>query len=122
MNVGRREDWGTARRGETIYGFLYRAVVHGAIGAFRIEGQRQMRAGRSAWSLRNFVVRYALFTASVWAVLFALGGLTTLGFFLVASAVTIAFMELFNYISHYGVARAEGAASPSTPGSPTTRS
>jgi alkane 1-monooxygenase len=105
VNVGRREDWGTARRGETIYGFLYRAVVHGGLGAFRIEAARLRRRGRSAWSLSNFAIRYALFTAALWSALAIAGGVRTLGFFLVVSAITISFMELFNYISHYGLDR-----------------
>ena len=109
VNVGLREDWGTARRGETIYGFLYRAVVHGFIGAFRIEGKRLERSGKSRWSIGNFAIRYALFATALLVTLYALGGLRTFGFFLVVSAVTIAFMELFNYISHYGLERRPGS-------------
>lgn len=110
VNVGLREDWGTARRGETIYGFLYRAVVHGFVGAFRIEGKRLERNGQSRWSTGNFAIRHSLFLAALCGALHAWGGLLTLGFFLVVSAVTIAFMELFNYISHYGLERATGHA------------
>ena len=110
VNVGRREDWGTARRGETIYGFLYRAVVHGLVGAFRLEAERQEKKGRSRWSIGNFVVRYALFTIALWTGLYVLGGGAMLRFFLIVSVITVAFMELFNYISHYGLERPGGAA------------
>lgn len=108
VNVGLREDWGTSRRGETIYGFLYRAVVHGLVGAFRIEGAKQLRKGKARFGIGNFVVRYGIFTAVLWTSLGLLGGMATLGFFLAVSAVTIAFMELFNYISHYALERPAG--------------
>jgi alkane 1-monooxygenase len=107
VNVGLRRDWGTARRGETIYAFLWRAVVHGYVGGLRIEGARLARRGRSPWSLRNFVVSYSIFVLATWALLGLFGGVLALGFFVVVSLLTIAFMELFNYISHYALERPE---------------
>lgn len=105
VNVGLRHDWGTARRGETIYGFLYRAVVHGFVGGFRLEHARLRRAGRWGWSPANLVVRCTLGTAAMFAGIYALGGLRLVAFHFVVSALTIAFMELFNYISHYALVR-----------------
>ncbi len=105
VNVGLRHDWGTARRGETIYGFLYRAVVHGFVGGFRLEHARLRRAGRWGWSPANLVVRCTLGTVAMFAGIYALGGLRLVAFHFVVSALTIAFMELFNYISHYALVR-----------------
>ena len=115
VNVGLRKDWGTSRRGESIYGFLYRAVVHGYLGGFRIERARLQRHGRRSWSLGNFVVSHTVVMVGSCALIGALGGVRTLAFFLVTSALSIGFMELFNYISHYALERAEPAAGGRSP-------
>ncbi len=113
LNVGLHHDWGTARRGETIYGFLRRALVDGFWGALRLEGDRLKRRGERSWGLGNAVVRSVACGALVWGVIAHVGGARTLAFFVTVSAVTIAFMELFNYISHYALTRPEGSANVS---------
>jgi alkane 1-monooxygenase len=108
VNVGLRDDWGTARRGETIYGFLYRAMVHGFVGGLKIEAARLRRRGRSGYGLGNFVVVYAAVTIVAYVLLAVVAGPRTLLFVLAVSVVSIAFMELFNYISHYALTRTSG--------------
>ncbi len=107
VNVGLRKDWGTARRGETIYAFLYRAVVHGWVGGLRIEAEKLRKRGLAPYSPRNFVVGYSAFVVASWVALGLVAGARTVVFFALASALTISFMELFNYISHYALERPE---------------
>ena len=109
VNVGLRDDWGTARRGESFYGFLYRAMVHGFVGGLRIEAARLRRRGKRGYGIGNFVAVYAAVTLVAWGLLGAFAGLGTLFFVLVVSFVSIAFMELFNYISHYALSRTPAA-------------
>jgi len=117
VNVGLHADWGTARRGETFYGFLYRAVVHGFVGGLRIEAARLRRKGKPAYGASNFVAVYAGVTLATWGLLVRGAGLRAGLFLFVVSAVSIAFMELFNYISHYALTRAPSGrgTAPITP-------
>ena len=118
VNVGLHGDWGTARRGETIYGFLYRAMVHGFVGGLRIEAARLRRRGERGYGLGNFVVVYAAVTVVAWALLAGFAGPRALVFLLVVSVVSIAFMELFNYISHYALTRASSEGRGADPIAP----
>lgn len=104
VDVGRHHDWGTARRGESIYHFLWRAMVHGFAGGVRIEATRRRAIGRHPY-LGNFVVTYAALTVLGWVLLVAFAGFQALVFVIAASIASISFMEMFNYISHYGLER-----------------
>jgi alkane 1-monooxygenase len=110
VDTGRHADWGTARRGETMYRFLARALVDGFVGGLRIEAQRLRRRGAWVWTPANAVVRSVLVTLVVSLALVSAYGAATLAFFAAVSLLTVSLMELFNYISHYALTRDESPA------------
>ncbi len=105
VHAGRHGDWSTARRGETIYRFIARALVDGFRGGLRLEAERLRRRGARVVSLANGVVRSVVTTLSALTTIAAGLGLTALVFTVVSALLTISFMELFNYISHYALER-----------------
>jgi alkane 1-monooxygenase len=106
--LGLREDSDTARRGETIYGFMVRAACRAARESFLSEKSRLAKRGLSVWSFRGDAIRSMLLTASVLAAIGLAAGtaaaLTTLAAFLASRFL----LESFNYLQHYGLVRAPG--------------
>ena len=101
------EDPASARRGETVYGFMVRSVVGQAREAWAFEAQRLARRGGSAFSLNNRVVVYTLIeTALVVAV--GVFSLRALAFLAADAVIAIFLLEAFNYIAHYGLTRRRG--------------
>ncbi len=105
VNAGRRGDWSTARRGESIYAFILRAMVDGFRGGVRLERERLRRRGRSPWTLANGVLRSVVASTAIVVLLAWTTGARGVVLWLVTSLLTISFKELFNYISHYGLVR-----------------
>ncbi len=97
----------TARRGESAYRFIGRAVV-GQVGeAWGFETARLRRRGQRVFSLSNRMLRYGAVELAV-AVAFAALGRVAFGFWLGQAILAIVMLELFNYIAHYGLLRRPG--------------
>jgi alkane 1-monooxygenase len=94
--AGTEQDAATARLGESFYAFLLRTLAGQFREAWRFE---QRRGGQRL--LLDAGVMLALFAT----IGFFLGPRAVV-FFLCQSAVAILVLELFNYIAHYGLARA----------------
>jgi len=105
--VGLRRDWGTARRNESVYAFLIRAVVLAGLASFPMEAARLRQRGLPWWSTQNFALRYLLFQLLSWSCIVIGLGPTTAAVFGSASLMAIVLMEIVNYISHYGLTRAQ---------------
>jgi alkane 1-monooxygenase len=108
--VALRQDWGTARRNESVYAFLVRAVGVAGLASFRLEAARLKRRGLPWWSAQNFVLRYVAFQLLLWTTLYLALGPVTCAVFGFASAMAIVLMEIVNYVSHYGLTRAVDSA------------
>jgi alkane 1-monooxygenase len=100
------EDPTTARRGESAYRFIPRAVVGQAREAWAFEVHRLGRRARPAFSGSNRMLRYAGIEILVGAG-FAAFGAKAFAFWLAQSLLAIIMLELFNYIAHYGLSRRE---------------
>jgi alkane 1-monooxygenase len=106
--VGLVDDPDTARRGESIYGFMLRAAAGATKHAFAGEKARLAKMGYSVWSWRSDVVRSIAAIAAVLGAAYAYAG--------PAAALVIAagfgqgrlLLEAFNYLQHYGIVRAPG--------------
>jgi alkane 1-monooxygenase len=94
-------DPATARRGETVYFFLWRSVLGQLTDAYRFERERLLH--RHSWRNRvsQDLVAYMVVYSSVFAVL---GGRAAV-FVAAQSLVAIVVLELFNYVAHYGLVR-----------------
>jgi alkane 1-monooxygenase len=111
--VGLPRDWGTARRDESVYAFLFRAVVVAGYASFRLESARLRRQGLRWWSPKNFVLRYLAFQLALWPTLYVAAGPVAVAVFGFASVMAIVLMEIVNYLSHYGLSRkVDGAGRP----------
>jgi alkane 1-monooxygenase len=97
-------DPATARLGEGFYAFLVRTVTGQFTDAWRIESTR-IAARRQSW-LRHRILGDVSAMAVVYLAIFALTGWRGAALFGVQSAVGVIVLELFNYIAHYGLARA----------------
>ena len=98
-------DPATARRGESIYRFLARAIPQGLASAWRIQAKQLARRGASIWSLRNAFWRYALWYAAFFATAFVLAGWFGVGLFILQAAIAVMLLEFVNYVEHYGLLR-----------------
>ena len=105
LNVGHIDDWSTARRYESSFEFLWRAFVHGYIGAWRLETQRLRLRKLNFFSRHNFMIKTTFGQIVVLGLFFVCGGWAALGMFLVVSFIATTFMEMVNYVSHYGLRR-----------------
>lgn len=109
INVGTRKDPATAPRGMGFWRFFPRILWQANRNAWRIERRFLERRGQPVWSWHNrFLTGQAM--SLVWIALFAFaGGWLALGLFLFAAIWSKLYLELTNYIEHYGLVRAEGA-------------
>ncbi len=105
--IGTARDSATARRGESFYAFLLRAVPGEVVSAFELEAERLTRKGLSRWSWQNDLLRYvAAEAAFVGLLALTLGGAAA-GWFLLIAGVGIVLFQLVDYVEHYGLVRRE---------------
>ncbi len=112
VRVGTHQDPATSRKGEHFYAFFIRSVVMGYISAWNIETSRLKRKGLSNWTSHNKMIGFAflpfIFFAIAVALLFWFGvdwhwNMTI--FFFGQAFFAVLFLELVNYIEHYGLKR-----------------
>ena len=101
------EDPATARLGEGLYAFLPRSVGGQLREAWELEAQRLRRIGRPVLSSGNRMIRYVAIEA-LFLLAMALTSGRALVFLLVVAIVSIALLETFNYVAHYGLSRRVG--------------
>jgi hypothetical protein len=107
-NVGTELDPATARRGEYIVPFVFRSTIGQIGGAYRVEKQRLERRGIPDRPWTNRFWRGQLMTVAVLALFVAfLGPIGILVSFYVA-VIGKAYLEVVNYIEHYGLVRIPG--------------
>ena len=105
--VATPEDASTARFGETLHQFIYRAIPGGLIDVWNFESKRLSKGGASSWELflynRAFLfcAGQTLYLGAVWAIF----GQRTFIFHLVYSSFVVIMLESVNYIEHYGLER-----------------
>jgi alkane 1-monooxygenase len=99
-NVGTPDDPSSARPGESLYRFLPRTLITGAVSAYRLGQQRAK--GRL---LHNLTVRFWGFQALLVLLVALIAGPDALLAFLGAAAFGAVLLETVNYIEHYGLTR-----------------
>jgi alkane 1-monooxygenase len=109
VHVATAADASTARRGQSLYAFLPRALGHNTVAAWRLEAQRLRGLGLPAWHWRNELVGWTALWLAFAALFAAWLGPMGLAFFLVQGVVAAGSLEVINYIEHYGLERRIGA-------------
>jgi len=106
--VGTEADPATARRGESVYAFVLRSTIEGTRSAAAIERARLGRRGSREASFHNRFLR-----GQVISIAYLLGMCAVAGWAGVVVAVLVAaqaklYLELVNYVEHYGLVRVPG--------------
>ncbi len=104
-DVATPEDPATSRMGEHIYEFMLREIPGAFKRAWRLEGERLERAGKSRWNAGNEMLQAGAMTLVLYTALIAL-----FGWPMVPVLAVVAFWGAFqltsaNYIEHYGLMR-----------------
>lgn len=109
VNIATPKDPATAKRGENAWPFVVRSTIFSYISAWKLEAQRLKNKGHGVWSWRNRMHRGNLMTLCYAALFgFAAGYVGVLVFFAV-SLYGKMYLELINYVEHYGLVRVPGA-------------
>lgn len=97
----------TARRNESFYAFLPRAISGTWLNAWKLEAKRLQRMSFPILSVHNRIIRYSIIQLVVALIILLLAGWQVLLFFIAQSLVAIALLHLVNYLQHYGLLRTE---------------
>lgn len=105
--VATAKDPATARYGETLYQFIPRSIEGSWKSAWELESQRLKKAGLPVWSTENTIVMQYLGTIACTIFLGYLFGISGSIFFIAQGIGAFHFLEIINYIEHYGLERAQ---------------
>jgi alkane 1-monooxygenase len=105
--VATRRDPATSRLGETVFAFVVRSILGGALSAWRLEGERVARAGSPAWTPGDRRLRMPLLTVLAYAAVWSAFGSRGALLFLAQGLVAVVLLETVNYLEHYGLTRRE---------------
>ena len=118
IRAATHDDPATARRGEWVFTFWFRSGLGGWLNAWRLEHTRLSRRKQRVISWKNEMVRWQAGQVAGLALIGAAGGLTVLGYFVIAAFGGAMLLETVNYLEHYGLSRtlrANGRPEPVTP-------
>lgn len=105
LRVATLDDPASARRGESLYAFLPRAISGVVSHAFGLEAQRLRKLGRSPFSFANECLQWSLLSAAMGALAWWVSGLAGGLLFLGSAFVAIVLLEMVDYVEHYGISR-----------------
>lgn len=103
--VGTPDDPASAKYGEMVYAFYFRAIVFGYFSAWRIANRDARKKGYKAFSLHNEMLQFQIIQLAFVGLIFFLFGWLTSLLFLAAALQGILLLETVNYIEHYGLHR-----------------
>lgn len=103
--VGTPGDPVTARYNEGFHRFFFRLLPEGLIASWKVEAARLAMRDRPIWHNSNPFWRYALWPSGFLILAAAIGGWGGVGLYLIQALVAVTFLELTNYVEHYGLVR-----------------
>lgn len=104
-NVATFEDPSTARKGETVYAFWFRAILNEYLSAWRLEKKRLEVIKQSNFSLQNEMVQFQIIQVLFVSLIYYLFGGFILLSFLFNAAIAYVSFETVQYLEHYGLQR-----------------
>jgi alkane 1-monooxygenase len=116
--VGTPRDVVTARYNENIYHFLPRAMLGSLRSAWQVEAERQQKRGRKVADFSNPFWRYGGLALVFLALAAFIGGFAGVLLFVLQALVAISYLEIIDYVEHYGLVRkhlGEGKYEPVAP-------
>ncbi|MDQ3235107.1 MAG: alkane 1-monooxygenase [Pseudobdellovibrionaceae bacterium] len=103
--VATEEDPATARLGQSLYHFYFQSVFGGYWSAWELEKTRLRKRRLGFWSLRNQMLWYTFVPLAFMSLIAYLFGWSGLIFFGLQAVVGFSYLEVINYIEHYGLER-----------------
>ncbi len=103
--VGTPVDPVTARYNEGFYHFFPRVLYQGLRGSWRLESARLAARGLPVRDFSNPFWRYGGWALGFLALAALIGGWAGIGLFLIQAFIAVLFLELTNYVEHYGLTR-----------------
>lgn len=104
------EDPASSRLGESFWRFWPRTVLGSLRSAWRMESRRFTVRSRSPWTPRNDVLNAWLMTAVLFGALALAFGPGVWPFLVAQAVLGFSFLEVVNYLEHYGLARQRTSA------------
>ena len=106
-NVCTPIDPATSKRGQSLYDFLPNTIVGQYYSAWNIENNRCLKKYKTQYTIRNVMYLYTL-SYMILPILFLYNyGFCGMLFFLGSVYNGIIFLEVVNYLEHYGLSRKE---------------
>ena len=110
LHLDTADDSDTARRGETIYAFMFRATRGGYRDAVESEALRLRRMGASPWHWSNRTYQQVLLLLTLPLLCLYVAGPVAMAVCAAGMAASKLFLEALNYFQHYGLVRVPGSA------------
>jgi alkane 1-monooxygenase len=108
-NVATPDDPASSKMGESFWRFLPRTMIGCLVSAWKIEGERLGRMGKSVWSWQNDNLQAWALTVLLFGALTLWLGWIVLPFLLLQAFYAASLLEVINYIEHYGLLRQKDA-------------
>lgn len=104
-NVATFEDPSTARKGETVYAFWFRAILNEYLSAWQLEKKRLEATKQANYSLHNEMIQFQIIQVLFVCLIYYLFGKFILLAFLFNAAIAYVSFETVQYLEHYGLQR-----------------
>ena len=104
-NVATTDDPSTARMGEMVYSFWFRAIFNEYISAWDLEFKKMKKLGYSNISWRNEMIQFQIIQLMFLAVITFVFGLKICLYFILNAVIAYLSFETVQYIEHYGLLR-----------------
>jgi alkane 1-monooxygenase len=104
-NIATDEDPASARFNEALPVFWWRSTVNSYLDAWKLEGQRLSKAGKSFWSWDNEMLRFQFIQIAYLLTIAAIWNWRIMGFAILIAVLGFLLLETINYIEHYGLRR-----------------
>ena len=104
-NVCLSNDPASAKRGENLYVFIFRAIVQEQKDAWKIEFDHLQRRGFNPYGIHNKMIIGYLRSLLITIGAYFIGGSIGMLFYLLCAFVAKSLLEVINYTEHYGLVR-----------------
>lgn len=108
--VGTSDDPATARQGMNVYHFMWLTIPAQLLSAWRLESARLQKHQCRVWNWRNEMLLFALLQICWLVILGVAFGLNFIPVYLAVALVSVALLEMINYVEHYGLERIQLAS------------
>jgi len=103
--IGTPRDVVTAKYNENLYHFLPRAMIGTLKSAWEVEAERQIKRGRKVSDFSNPFWIYGGLALGFLALAGVIGGVAGVLLFALQAFVAINYLEIIDYVEHYGLVR-----------------